>query len=178
MKAYFIILWSVLYLVSCDKSGSGETLITGAFGFSFGDKPAELGEVFFSELESIEISNPPLPDNRFERYFYTVTPQSHRIYQVNAVTSPNMTKSACDSLLHDLSSELKQKYHEEGEAVISHLKGKWEIRRSTKRSVSLECVVAPLPPATGEERLHKLSLSYLDYNLAAEAYKEWKKKID
>ena len=49
------------------------------------------------------------------------------------------------------------------------------LQRNTKRSVSLECTKAPLQPGAGAADLYRLSLGYLDYNLAAEAYKEWKK---
>lgn len=171
----FLILWSTLSLPSCSQSGPGDDLLTGAFGFSFGDRPEGLGETFLSELKSIDAGTPPSPDSRFEKYFYTVTPGSHRIYQINAMTGAHLTRSACDTLVDDLADELMQKYYTKGEAIINDADEKWVLQRNTKRSVSLECTKAPLQPGAGDAMLYQLSLGYLDYNLAAEAYKEWKK---
>lgn len=128
-----------------------------------------------SELKSIDAGIPPSPDSRFEKYFYTVTPGSHRIYQINAVTGAGLNKTACDTRLDDLAYELTQKYYTKGEAIINDADDKWVLQRNTKRSVSLECTKAPLQPGAGDAELYRLSLGYLDYNLAAEAYKEWKK---
>ena len=171
----FIILWSILCLASCNKTAPGEILLTGAFGLSFGDQPAGLGGTFLSELKSIEAGDPPYPDSRFEKYFYTVTPATHRIYQVNAVTGAHLTRSACATLSADLANELRQKYFKKDEAIINDTEDKWLLQRNTKRSATLECMKAPMQPDAGDEELYLLSLSYLDYNLATEAYKEWKK---
>ena len=174
-KPCIIILWSILCLASCSKTGPGDALLSGAFGFSFGDQPEGLDGTFLSELKSIEAGTPPSPDSRFERYFYTVTPGSHRIYQINAMTDAHLTRSACGALVDDLADELIQKYYTKGEAIINDADDKWVLQRNTKRSVSLECTKAPVQTGAGDAELYQLSLGYLDYNLAAEAYKEWKK---
>lgn len=164
-----------LWLVSCSPSGSDDALLTGAFGFVFGNRPEGLGDTFLSELRNIPADNPPSPDSRFAEYFYTVTPGSHRIYQVNAVTGPDLTMSACAAMIDDMAHELTQQYYTEGEAIIHRAEWKWVLQRHTKRSVTLECVQAPARHEAGNGRFYQLSLSYLDYNLATEAYKEWKK---
>ena len=171
----FIILWSILCLASCGKAGPGDVVLTGAFGFSFGDQPEGLGGTFLSELKSIDAGTPPSPDSRFEKYYYTVTPGSHRIYQINAMTGAHLTRSACDTLVDGLADELMQKYYTKGEAIINDADDKWVLQRNTKRSVSLECMKAASQPGAGSAELYQLSLGYLDYNLAAGAYKEWKK---
>lgn len=171
----FIFLWSILCLASCSKTGPGDEVLTGAFGFSFGDQPEGLGGTFLSELKSIDAGIPPSPDSRFEKYFYTVTPGSHRIYQISAVTAAGLDKTDCETRLDDLADELTQEYYTKGEAIINDADDKWVLQRNTKRSVSLECTKAPLQPGAGAAEPYRLSLGYLDYNLAAEAYKEWKK---
>ena len=173
-----IFLLSTLWLASCSQPDPDDVLITGAFGLSFGERPEGLGESFLSELKSMEVRDPPSPDSRFEKYFYTVTPGSHRIYQVNAVTGARLTRYACDALIDDLSNELRQKYYTAGEAIINDSKKKWVLQRNTKRAVSLQCLNAPSSTSAGNEQLYQLSLSYLDYNLATEAYKEWNKRAD
>ena len=175
LNRYAILLLPTLWLASCSQSGPGEVLLTGAFGFSFGEQPGGLGDTFLSELKGIEAGNPPAPDPRFEKYSYTVTPGSHRIYQVSAATVAGLDKSACDTLLDDLAKELTQKYYRTGEAIINDADDKWVLQRNTKRSVSLQCLAAPATPAAGQEQLYRLSVNYLDYNLATEAYREWKK---
>ena len=171
----FIILWSILCLASCSETEPGEVLLTGAFGLSFGEQPEGFDGSFLSELKSIEAA-PPLPDNRFEKYFFTVTPGSHRIYQISAATAASLNKAACDALLDDLAIELMQEYYKTDEAIINATADKWVLQRNTKRSVSLQCLAAPATAAAGKKQLYRLSVSYLDYNLATEAYREWNKK--
>lgn len=174
-KIYFIVLWFSLSLGSCSGAGPGDILITGAFGFSFGEQPAGFGETYLSDLKRIEVTHPPSPDERFDNFYYTVTPLTHKIYHLDAETNPDLTGLACTSLLDDLAAELIQKYYNKDEAFVSNIKNKWELKRNTKRSVSLQCMAVPGSLPTQDEQLYKLSISYLDYGLATEAYKEWKK---
>ena len=172
----FIILWSILCLASCGQSGPGDDLLTGAFGLGFGEQPEGFDGSFLSELKSIEVRDPLSPDSRFEKYFYTVTPASHRIYQIGAETGASLNKTACDTLLDELAMELTQKYFRTGEAIINDAEDKWVLQRNSKRSVSLQCLAGPATAGAGKEQVYWLSISFLDYNLASEAYKEWKKK--
>ncbi len=170
-----IILWSTLCLASCSQSGTGDDLLSGAFGLDFGETPEGFGGTFLSELKSIEFRDPPFPDNRFEKYFYTVTPATHRIYQIGAETGAGLNKTACDTLLEELAGELTQKYFTTGETIIDDADDKWVLQRNSKRSVSLQCLAGPAAAGAGTGQVYRLSVSFLDYNLAAEAYKEWKK---
>ena len=169
-----IILWAALCLASCSRSGTGDDLLTGAFGLEFGEQPEGFGGSFLSELKTIEARDPPVPDNRFEKYFYTVTPASHRIYQIGAETGAGLDKTACDTLLDELAVELTQQYFRTGEAIINDADEKWVLQRNSKRSVSLQCLAGPAKAGAGKEQVYRLAVSFLDYNLAAEAYKEWK----
>lgn len=173
----FLLLSALLWLASCDRAGPEDALMTGAFGFAFGERPQGLGDLFLSELKTIPATDPPSPDSRFEHYSYTVTPGSHRVYQINATTGTNLTRPACESLHADLAAELSQAYFSEDEAVISHDEGKWTLQRTTKRAVTLECIKVVSQDNARDEPLYQLSLSYLDYNLAAAAYQEWKKTM-
>ena len=164
-----------LWMAACSPSGSDDVLLAGAFGFAFGDRPEGLGDTFLSELRTIPAGNPPSPDNRFENYFYTVTPESHRIYQISAVTGPDLTEPACAAMIDEMADELAQKYYAKDEAIINRTELKWTLQRNTKRSVTLECMRAPAQHGMENGQPYQLSLSYLDYNLATEAYKEWKK---
>lgn len=170
-----IILWATLCLASCSQSGTGDDLLTGAFGLDFGEQPEGFGGTFLSELKSIEARDPPFPDSRFEKYFYTVTPATHRIYQIGAETGAGLNETACNILHDELARELTQKYFRTGEAVINDADDKWILQRNSKRSVSLQCLARPATAGAGKEHVYWLSISFLDYNLAAEAYKEWKK---
>ena len=174
-NAKLFFLWLTLWLASCSPSGPGDALLTGAFGFAFGDRPEGLGDAYLSELRSIPAGSPPSPDDRFENYFYTVTPGTHRIYQISALTGPGLTESACAAMIGEMADELTQQYYADGEAIIDRGERKWTLQRHTKRSVILECMKAPAQHGAGNGQLYQLSLSYLDYNLATEAYKEWKK---
>lgn len=176
INLYLIILWSALCLASCSQSGTGDDLLTGAFGLDFGAQPEGFGGTFLSELKSIEARDPPFPDSRFETYFYTVTPASHRIYQIGAETGAGLNQTACDTLLEELAHELTIKYFTTGEAIINDADDKWVLQRNSKRSVTLQCLAAPATAGAGKEQAYWLSISFLDYNLASEAYKEWKKK--
>ena len=172
---YLLFLWSTLWLVSCSPSGSGDVLLTGAFGFAFGDRPAGLGSTFLSELRNIPADEPPTPDGRFENYFYTVTPGTHRIYQINAATAPHLTGPDCEHMIEDLAEELARRYYTQDEAIINRSERKWVLQRNSKRSVTLECMKASPQPGADSEQVYLLSVSYLDYNLATEAYREWSK---
>ena len=169
------ILWATLCLASCSQSGTGDDLLSGAFGLDFGETPEGFGGTFLSELKSIEARDPPFPDSRFEKYFYTVTPATHRIYQVGAETGAGLNEASCNILHDELARELTQKYFRTGEAIINDAGDKWVLQRNSKRSVSLQCLARPATAGAGKEHVYWLSVSFLDYNLAAEAYKEWKK---
>ena len=173
VKSCLLLLCATLWLASCGRSGTEDTLLTGAFGFAFGEQPEGLGDTFLSELRTIPAAEPPSPDARFEKYSYTVTPGSHRIYQINALTGAHLAGPACEALRAELAAELKQMYYRDDGAVINDHAGKWTLQRPAKRAVTLECMQASPQPGTDHRARYRLSLSYLDYNLAAEAYKEW-----
>ncbi|MDE0512585.1 MAG: hypothetical protein OXI88_12450 [Gammaproteobacteria bacterium] len=174
-SSFLLFLWLTLWLASCSPSGPEDDLLTGAFGFAFGDRPEGIGDAYLSELKSIQAGTPPSPDDRFEKYFYTVTPGTHKIYQINAMTAPHLSGPACDAMIDNLADELTQQYYTQDEAIINRSERKWVLQRNSKRSVTLECMKASSQSDVGNGQLYQLSMSYLDYNLATEAYKEWKK---